>query len=84
MISHIGPKLYGLFLDELKRIVKPHGTVIFDFISNIDVNASVISAPKATFTIENMRDELYKRGFTDLHFDGDNDTREVRVSAKLG
>ncbi len=84
VVSHVGSELSGTFLDEMSRIVRPGGVVLFDFLNDQTVNPSAVSAPKATFTVEQMRAQLEARGYTHIVFDGDNNTREVRVCAIRG
>lgn len=81
IVSHLPKGGPENFFDELTRIMKNGGKIIFDFMSNIDSVDFKNSSPKILFTKQQIKHELEARGFFNINFDGENENRVVRVSA---
>ncbi len=81
LISHLPAELVSPFFNEMKRIIKPGGKILFDFVCYPESANFKLSSPKNVFSLEQMATELQSFGFTDIRFEGDNKTRVVRVSA---
>ncbi len=81
VISHLPQGLANGFLDELARVMKPGGTVIFDFLCNLDTAEYRDISPKGVFERQQVWERLESRGFADILFDGEPRARVVRVSA---
>lgn len=81
VLSHLPKELVGGFFDELARIVRSKGMIIFDFLSNPESVSFTNVSPKIPFTKEQISSELGKRGFEEFIFDGEDSNRVVRVRA---
>lgn len=81
LVSHLPRELVPDFFGELKRLVKPQGMIIFDFMCNPGTADFKLSSPKNTFTLEKMTKELTNIDFGQIKFEGNNENRVVRVSA---
>jgi ubiquinone/menaquinone biosynthesis C-methylase UbiE len=84
LVSHLPAPLVPQFFNELGRIMRVGGKVIFDFLCNEGTVNFAVKSPKNTFTLEQMTRELKNTGFCWTKFDGTNDNRVVRVSAIKG
>jgi len=84
LVSHLPAPLVPQFFNELKRVMKVTGKVIFDFLCNEGTADFKLTSPKNTFTLEQMTQELKNVNFYWTKFDGTNDNRVVRVSAVKG
>lgn len=81
VVSHLPKTMTDKFFDELKRIVRQNGKVIFDYMSNPHSADYSNESPKIPFTMEEITQALVTRGFGNIVFDGDSKDRVVRVSA---
>ena len=84
LVSHLPAPLVPQFFNELRRIMRVGGKVIFDFFCNETTANYTAASPKNTFTLEQMTQELKNASFCWTKFDGTNDNRVVRVSAIKG
>ena len=82
VLSHLPAKLAKSFFEEIARIMKSGGTVLFDYLSNPDTADYKNSSPKIPFTMKEIEEKLEAQGFTEINFDGKDEDRVVRVSAK--
>jgi ubiquinone/menaquinone biosynthesis C-methylase UbiE len=81
VVSHLPESLQENFFDELKRVVRPDGKIIIDFLSNIDTVDFPNASPKVMFTKQEVKEALEERGFSNIVFDGEDNNRVIRVSA---
>lgn len=80
LISHLPQGEYSNFLSEVRRILRPGGLFIFDFLNNLKTADFHLSSEKTVFTRESITEELKKHGFGDLVFDGSDSNRVLRVA----
>jgi ubiquinone/menaquinone biosynthesis C-methylase UbiE len=81
VISHLPPGEQGNFLTEVKRILKPDGMFIFDFLNNLKTADFHPSSEKTVYTIQEITEVLRGFGFEVMMVDGDENSRVVRVAA---
>jgi len=81
LVSHLPALLVPRFFEEIKRVVRPQGKIIFDFMDNPGSADFKLSSPKNIFTLHELTQTLMKYGFGLIRFDGDDISRVVRVSA---
>ncbi|HKC05063.1 MAG TPA: class I SAM-dependent methyltransferase [Patescibacteria group bacterium] len=81
LVSHLPALLVPKFFGELERTVRPEGKIIFDFMDNPGTADFKLSSPKNVFTLEEMAKQLEGVNFGYIKFEGDDETRVVRVSA---
>ena len=81
VVSHLPQNLTDSFFNELGRIVRPGGKVIFDYLSNQDTASYQNQSPKIPFTKKEVTTLLEAQDFSNVVFDGEESNRVVRVSA---
>lgn len=80
VLSHLPEEMTEDFFNELGRIVRANGVVIFDFLCNPNSGDFENLSPKIPFSKEQIKEKLEARGFDNIIFDGARE-RVVRVSA---
>jgi uncharacterized protein (TIGR00730 family) len=83
VVSHLPLDTTDRFFDEIRRLIRPGGVAIFDFLSNQESAQFNNVDPKASFTKAKMAKILESRGFIDLIFDGADTNRVIRVAARF-
>lgn len=80
VISHLPPGEQNNFLSEVKRILKPGGLFIFDFLNNLKSADFKLSSEKTTYSIPEIEELLIVSGFEVMLVDGNETSRVVRVA----
>jgi ubiquinone/menaquinone biosynthesis C-methylase UbiE len=81
LISHLPQGEYVNYLNEVYRMLKSGGLFVFDFLNNLTTADYHLSSEKTVFTKQGIEDELEKRGFENIVFDGEESSRVLRVAA---
>jgi len=81
VLSHLPANLTDKFFQEIGRIVKSGGIVLFDYLSNPDTASYKNASPKIAFTKQQITEKLSEVGFENMVFDGEESNRVVRVVA---
>lgn len=81
VISHLPLGEQESFLSEVKRILKPDGIFIFDFLNNLKTADFHLSSEKTVYTIQEITEVLNHYGFEVMVTDGNENSRVVRVAA---
>lgn len=75
LMSHVGNRYNEDLVREVRRVLKPNGYFISDFLVNIGNKETKIKKNKALFTKDKIKKLLEKNGFQVIDFDGDSDQR---------
>jgi len=74
VVSHLPQEMTDNFFNEIARIVKKKGVVIFDFLTK-NTSAKFKNISKNRFSKKQIEEELKRKGFEDIEFDGQSDGR---------
>ena len=82
LLSHVGKKYVGVFIQEHRRVLKNGGMFMFDFITHFNKNETKKKISKASLTFKEVSSLLSQYGFQTLKRSGEDMNRVNTVLCK--